>query len=235
MSGPLPDAADGPAPMSRRERVAYRLLRGFLALLARLVWRLEVTGLDRLPATGPFVVAPVHRSYVDFLVVGVSIPRVLHFMAKDSLWRWAWFGRFLERMGAFPVDRDGADRSALRSAEAWLARGEPVVMFPEGRRESGDTVDGVLDGPAWVACRNRVPIVPVGLGNTDAAMPIGARMIRPVKVRVVIGEPLYPDVPPTGRVPLRVISGVSDELRGEVQAVYDRARGETTRSRDRGA
>lgn len=214
----------GAEPMSRGERVVYRILRLVLEGWARVFWRIEVTGRDRLPVAGPFVVAPVHRSYVDFLIVGASIPRVLHFMAKDSLWRWAWFGRFIERMGAFPVDRSGADRSALRSAERWLALGEPVVMFPEGRRREGDTVAEVLDGPAWVACRNRVPIVPVGLGNTDGAMPIGSRFLRPVKVRVVIGEPIHPDVAPTGRVPRRVISEVSEQLRDEVQRLYDAAR-----------
>ena len=79
----------------------------------------------------------------------------------------------------------------------------------------------LFDGPAWVACRNRVPIVPIGIGGSDGAMPIGAKLIRPARVRVVIGEPIYPDVAPTGHVPRRLVSELTEALHGEVQRLYD--------------
>ena len=71
-------------------------------------------------------------------------------------------------MGAFPVNRERPDRRALRNCEEALVHGDPVVMFPEGRRKAGPVVEDLQEGPAWVACRYRVPIVPVGLGRTDA-------------------------------------------------------------------
>jgi 1-acyl-sn-glycerol-3-phosphate acyltransferase len=211
--------------MSGVDRAVYRVLRSILEAFCRVVWRMEVRGRERLPVTGPFVLAPVHRSYVDFLVAGTSVPRVMRFMAKDSLWRVRWFGRFLERMGAFPVDRERADRGALRNCEEALAHGDPVVMFPEGRRREGDVVEDVQQGPAWVACRNRVPLVPVGLGGTDRAMPIGSKLIRPARITVVIGEPIFPDVPATGRVRRHQVEAVSRELTEAVQRCYDEARG----------
>lgn len=210
--------------MSPVRRVIYRVFRAILEGFARTVWRMQVEGRERLPVTGPFVLAPVHRSYVDFLIAGASVPRVMRFMAKDSLWKVAWFGRFLEQMGSFPVDRERPDRAALRSCEESLAHGDPVVMFPEGRRREGDHVVETLDGPAWVACRNRVPVVPVGLGNTDRALPIGAKFIRFARVRVVIGEPIYPDVPAAGRVPRGAVAAFSEQIRVAVDDCYQQAR-----------
>ena len=210
--------------MSVWRRGVYRVLRAVLEAWCRTFWRMEVRGRERLPVTGPFVLAPVHRSNIDFAIAGASVPRVMRFMAKNSLWKVSWAGTFLEAMGAFPVDRDHADRSALRHCEQALAAGDPVVMFPEGRRRSGDVVEEVQDGPAWVACRNRVPVVPVGFAGTDRAMPIGSRFLHPAKVTVLIGEPIHPDVPLTGRVPRRVITEFSEQIRKEVQTLYDEVR-----------
>jgi 1-acyl-sn-glycerol-3-phosphate acyltransferase len=214
-----PAKRPGPVPRS-----LYRVLRLAMRLVCGLVWRVRVEGVERLPVTGPYVVAPVHRSNVDFLVVGASVPRVMRYMVKDSVWKVAAVGRFVEWMGSFAVNRDRADRRALRCAEEALAQGDPVVMFPEGGRRSGERVAELMGGAAWLACRNRVPVVPIGLSGTDRAMPIGSRMIRPVAVRVVIGEPVYPDVSLGGRVPYRVVKDFSQKLREEVQAVYDESR-----------
>ncbi len=210
--------------MGRVDRLVHRVLRAILEGFCRVFWRLHVEGRDRLPVAGPFILAPVHRSNVDFAIAGAAVPRVMRFMAKNSVWKYPRIGRFLERMGTFPVDRSRADRGALRNCERALAQGDPVVMFPEGRRRDGDEVVDLLEGPAWVACRNRVPIVPVGLGGTDRAMPIGAKLIRPVKIHVVIGEPIYPDVPLEGRVPRAAVAGLTEQLRLAVHQRYDEAR-----------
>jgi 1-acyl-sn-glycerol-3-phosphate acyltransferase len=210
--------------VSRSGDLLYRVLRSIGVGLARVYFRMEIEGRDRLPTVGPFILAPVHRSYVDFLLAGLAVPRRMRFMAKDTLWKWPRFGRFLEIIGAFPVHREGADRIALHRAEATVEGGEPLVMFPEGRRRSGAVVEGLHDGPAFVACRRRVPLVPVAIGGSDRAMPIGARAIRPAKVRIVIGEPIYPDVRTTGRVSRHVVTELTGELNEAMQRLYDDVR-----------
>jgi len=183
-----------------------------------------VIGSERVPRSGAFVVAPVHRSNLDFLLAGLAVKRPVRYMAKSSIFLGGLVDRFLNVMGAFPVVRDTADFSAIRTCEDLLAAGEPVVVFPEGRRKSGDHVADLFDGPAFVAARQRVPIIPIGIGGSDKAMPIGKKWILPHKVVIVIGEPIYPDVDIEGRVPRSAISALTEQLRGEVQGVYDEAR-----------
>lgn len=213
-SGPL-------RPISRAGIASYRSFRTVGRLVLAPVWRMKVIGLDRLPTGVAYVVAPVHRSNADFAVLVAVLPRVLRFMAKDSLWTSRLLGRFIEFNGSFPVDRIHADRDALRRCEEGLAGGDPVVMFPEGRRKEGPLVEDLFEGPAFVACRNRVPIVPIAIGGTVEALPRGARMIRPARIRVVIGEPIYPAVPATGHVPRRVVHETTELLRGELQRLFD--------------
>lgn len=211
------------SPMSRRVHRAIRLI---VLLLAKILFRIEVRGRDKLPTSGPYIISPVHRSNIDVFIAASAIPpnTVIRCMAKDSLWKSVRFGRFLERMGAFPVDRDRPDRGALRNSEEALAHGEPLLVFPEGGRRSGDTVQEVLEGPAWLACRGRLPIVPMGIGGSDRAMPIGAKFIRPAKVVVQIGEPILPDVPLTGRVPHKAVLEMTERLRDAIQHNYDLVR-----------
>lgn len=210
--------------VGRGADLLYRFIVGVARLVAKVLWRFEVVGKDRLPSVGPFILCAVHRSYVDFLIVGMSVPRRMRYMAKDSLWRVSALGRFIEMIGAFPVDRTGADRTALRRAEEAIAGGEPLVMFPEGQRRRGPSVTDMQQGPAFVACRNRVPIVPVGIGGSDRALPIGSKLVRPAKVRVLIGEPIYPDVPLEGRVPRKVVEATTEQLRETLQDLYDTVR-----------
>ncbi|MBS1836929.1 MAG: 1-acyl-sn-glycerol-3-phosphate acyltransferase [Actinobacteria bacterium] len=211
-------------PISTGGRWSYRTIRRIGILVVRPLWGLRVEGLERLPVGVAYVVAPVHRSYVDFAVMVAVIPRVMRFMAKDTVWRWRWLGRFIEFNGSFPVDREHADRDALRRCEQAVQGGDPVVMFPEGRRKEGPAVDELFDGPSFVACRNRVPIVPVGIGGSERAMPRGAKMIHRARIKVVIGEPIYPDVAATGRVPRRAITENTELLRSELQSLYDTVR-----------
>ena len=97
-------------------------------------------------------------------------------------------------------------------------------MFPEGTRQSGPVLTEFFDGPAYVSCRSGVPIIPVGLGGTEAAMTKGSKMIRPVRITIVVGEPLHPDVPTDGgRVPRRAIREQSARLGAAIQGLFDEA------------
>lgn len=212
-------------PPTRLDLAFYRVVRFVLWAFARTFWRLEVHGAERLPP-GPHILAPVHRSNIDTVIVATITTRRLRFLGKHTMWKVGWIGRIFTALGGFPVERGTADREAFRKCIDALANGEPLVMFPEGTRQSGPEVQPLFDGPALVASRAQVPIVPVGIGGSEAAMPRGAKMLRPVKVVVVIGEPLPPPSAPSGgrRVPRSALTETTTTLRGRVQALFDEAR-----------
>src|SRR5206468_3461317 len=130
------------------------------------------------------------RSNIDFALAGCVTKRRMRFMAKESLWTVPLLRNLVEALGAYRVNRGSADREALRLTEDMLKRGEPVVMFPEGTRKSGPVIETVFEGVAWVAARNKVPIVPVGIGGSERAMPKGSKMIRPVHIHLIVGAPV---------------------------------------------
>ena len=200
----------------------YRMLRGTLRGIARAYWRIEVEGASHVPATGPVIVAPVHRSFMDFLVAAQITRRKLYYMAKDDLWRSPRFGRFLDSIGAFPVNRAGTDRVAIERAQAVLERGDALILFPEGTRRAGPVIEDLHEGAAFLAARTGAPIVPVGIGGTAEAMPKGSKFVRPVKVHVVVGAPLpAPPRSERGRVPRHQVHELTEQLRQELQRLYD--------------
>jgi cytidylate kinase len=217
-----------PAPKGRlgqlTDRVLYRFVRTVVYLFARTYWRLSVDGAENLPTTGPFVIAPVHRSNVDFALVAAITSRRLRFMGKDSLWKTRPGARFLSALGAFPVHRGTADRDALRRCIEVIEGGEPLVVFPEGTRQSGPTVQELFEGAAYIATRTGAPIVPVGIGGSEKAMPRGSKLIYPTHIAIVIGKPIAP--PPAGqrRGSRRAMRELTDRLYDDLQVVFDAAK-----------
>jgi 1-acyl-sn-glycerol-3-phosphate acyltransferase len=201
----------------------YSIVRGAILTGAKLLGRVRVIGGERIPA-GPFVLAPVHRSNVDFALVSLVTRRRMRYMAKDSIWKSKGLGAFVSFLGGFPVHRGSADREALRTCIEVVDGGEPLVMFPEGTRRTGPVVTDLFDGPAYIAARTHVPIVPVGIGGSEEMMPKGSKLLRPGKLVLVVGEPL-PAPPPSegGRVSRKAVRQLTEDLRVEVQRLFDDA------------
>src|SRR2546421_3044267 len=173
----------------------YRITWWFLLTVNKGFWRLKITGKEHVPADGAFVLAPVHRSFIDFSLTSSITRRRMRYMGKDSLWKVGLFGRFISALGAYPVHRGGADREALRRTVEVLRGGEPVVIFPEGTHQSGAKVENLFEGAAYVASKVGVPIVPVGIGGSEQALRKGHKLPRPVKVTIVVGDPIAPPPP----------------------------------------
>lgn len=204
-------------------RAGYGLISVTSRGLAKGLYRNEIVGLERLPRTGPYILAPSHRSGMDFLFAAMVTRRRVRWMAKESLWKYQALGSFVDVMGGFRVNRGTADRRALRVAEAILVDGQPLVVFPEGTRRKGENVEDLFDGAAWLSSRQRVPVVPVGIAGTEEAMSTGTKLPRPGKIVVWVGEPLWPDVPPTGRIPRSQVTAFTQRVLPELQDAFDRA------------
>ena len=230
-------AVSTPAPGRHQEfaieperQVGYRILRRIFTTLMWLLFRPKVAGKQHLPTSGPVILAPVHRSFADFGFTAFCTRRKLFFMTKDSMWEKKWLGRLLLYVGAFPVHRESADREALQRAEEVLTRGECLVVFPEGTRRQGAVIENLMEGAAFLSARTGAPIVPIGIGGSDLAMPKGKILPKPLTIQVVIG-PALPPPPRTGggRVSRSSVHAATDDLVAKLQAVYDEARAKTGR------
>lgn len=207
-----------------RATLGYTLARRFLLSIARLLFRPRISGSERVPTEGPVILAPVHRSFADFCFLGLVTDRKLFYMAKDELWRSALLARLLPWLGAFPVHRESADREAMRHAERVLEREGVLVLFPEGTRQEGPEVKDLMEGAAFLAARSGAPLVPVGIGGSDVAMPKG-KLPRPGHVSVVVGPPLEPPARGgRGRISRTKVHEATEELRRRMQVAYDEAR-----------
>jgi 1-acyl-sn-glycerol-3-phosphate acyltransferase len=224
----VPTTADIHAE-KRSERMLYRFVRSLIMGVAKLFGRVEIHGAERLP-DGPFVLAPVHRSNIDFALVALITKRRMRYMGKDTIFKYRFLNGFFYALGAFPVHRGTADREALRKCVDVINLGQPLVMFPEGTRQFGPEVQELFDGTAYVAGKTQVPIVPVGIGGSEAAMPKGSKMIKPSKLVLVVGEPLAPpSATEGGRVGRRAIKELTDQLKVDLQKLFDDARARAER------
>jgi 1-acyl-sn-glycerol-3-phosphate acyltransferase len=209
---------------SRRTRFWYGVVRGLVFLVAKLLGRITVVGREKVPAEGAFVLAPVHRSNVDFALTCVITRRPMRYMGKDSIWKSKPLGRFVSMLGAFPVHRGSADRDALKASSEIVEGGSPLVLFPEGTRMSGPVVEELFDGAAYVAARAGVPIVPLGIGGSERMMPKGAKLPRFQKLVLVVGDPIpAPERTEGGRVPRSAVAKVTERLHDELQVLFDDA------------
>lgn len=202
----------------------YYVAATLLTVLWAILFRPNVEGRENIPRSGPVLIAPVHRSNLDFAFTLFISPRKVFFMAKDSLFRVPVLGGLLARLGAFPVRRGTADRESMSSAEEVLRQGQALVLFPEGTRKEGLEVQTLHDGAMFVAARTGAIVVPVGIGGSERALPHGAKFPRPTKIRIIVGTPISPPSS-EGRVARSTVTAKSEELRVALEQLYHRSMG----------
>lgn len=175
----------------------YRMLRATLALLARVVFRPRVEGLDKVPGTGPVILASNHLSFIDSVVIPLVVPRQVTFLSKEEYFvgrspKKRLVATFLTAFGHVPVRRGEARAgvAALDVAGAVLARGGAFAIYPEGTRSLDLRLYRGHTGVAQLALTSGAPVVPVALTGTDRLQPVGKKLPRPHRVTVRFGTPL---------------------------------------------
>jgi 1-acyl-sn-glycerol-3-phosphate acyltransferase len=203
--------------------ISYRAVRAIFLGVCKLLFRVRIVGKEHVPTDAVFIVSPSHRSLFDIPFTSFITRRRIRFMAKKELFS-TRFGHWLfSSLGGIAVDREGADRAALRASEDALRAGEPLAVFPEGTRRNGPTLGELYDGAGYLALKLGVPIVPVGIGGSEEIMASGKLLPRIRKVVVVVGEPI---APPELDGPRRrsAVKELTEQLRARLQGLLDEAR-----------
>lgn len=203
-------------------------VRVTIGRLVALVFRTRYLGIDKLPPDGEGVIlAGNHTSYLDPVLLWIGPPgaRRVRFMAKSELFEIPVLGWAFPKVWAFPVRRGTADRTAIQTATSTLAEGGAVGIFPEGTRTRGadDELGEAQGGVAFIAMRANVPVVPVGIANTDKVMPKGAWFPRFVRVTIVYCDPICPDEIP-GESRKERVEALTAEIMRRIAKARDEAR-----------
>jgi glycerol-3-phosphate dehydrogenase (NAD(P)+) len=168
--------------------IAYALARILFQPVFHLYFRYTRIGREHIPKHGPVIVASNHRSFLDPFVIATMAGRPMYYVAKKELFRNRLQAWVLSALGAFPVDRGAADGDMIDTAKAILARGDIVLIFPEGTRVRPGALGRPKRGVGRLALETGAPVVPLAIIGTEAVRR-GWR-IRPHKVRLRAGRPL---------------------------------------------
>jgi len=186
----------------------YRIIRAIINVLLNLIIRREYVGLENLPDKPPYILVTNHLSIFDSPVLLTLCPHTIRAFAADKHKRNPVYAPLLAVMGSIWVRRGEVDRKALREALDTLKRGEVLGMAPEGTRARGTyALQEGKTGPAYLATRADVPIVPVGLTGTEQIKRNLPRLHR-TRVRAVVGKPFR--LPASGRVRGQVLHEYTD-------------------------
>jgi len=168
----------------------YVVMRLLAVAIMRLLFRMESSGRQNVPARGPVLLVANHSSLLDPPLVGGSAQRQLTFLAKAELFEIPLFGALIRRLNARPIRREGADPGALRTAMRVLEEGGALLIFPEGTRGDEGVIRPAKAGAGMLAVLSGAAVVPVYVSGSGRAWPRERRFPRPAKVTVTFGEPL---------------------------------------------
>ena len=196
--------------------------RTTLAPVARRLWSIDISGLDRLPESGPAILCPNHVSFLDSAFLMLVVQRNISFVGKAEYMD-SWKTKILfPMMGMIPIDRSGGEKSqaALDAAEGVLTRGELFGMFPEGTRSRDGCLYKGRTGAARLATKIGCPIFPVGIVGTDDIQPPDAKVPKLFRsCSITIGRPVRPERYTSSTDPHMAWRSMIDEVMFEVQSM----------------
>jgi 1-acyl-sn-glycerol-3-phosphate acyltransferase len=193
-------------------------LRALLEALFRVLFTYDCRGEEKLPASGPAVVAANHPSYLDPLLLSLQVARPIRFMAWDALFKVPLLGGLIRSFGAFPVDvRRGRGRAAYEKARILVESGEIVGLFPEGKRSRTGWMEPTLrEGAARLALETGAPLVPATITGAFRAWPYFHSLPQPARITVRYHDPIDP-APYRSRPPEEAVGALLEELRRRVE------------------
>lgn len=174
----------------------YDFVRWFVRnTFFRLTGGLRAVGRENVPFDGAVIIAPLHVSNLDPPAVACACPRRLNFMAKEELFKVPVLGPIIRSLDAFPVKRGEGDTEAIRLTLSLLEQGRTVIVFPEGTRGDGKTIQPINKGVTMLARRSGAWVVPVGLVGSHIVLPKGQSKPKRGRITVAFGKPFrYADI-----------------------------------------
>lgn len=169
---------------------SYRLGWRFFRLLFSTYFRWRIFHAERVPLEGPVILASNHASFLDPPLVGAPLPRMVNYLARDTLFDLPVIGPILRSWRVVPVDRDGGGAAGLKGIFDRLQRGGAILLFPEGTRTMDGRLQKARSGIGLVVIKSSAPVVPVRVFGTFEAMRKHVHLPLPRRVMIKYGPPM---------------------------------------------
>lgn len=221
----------------RRLATLFWFLMGRVAnLLCRDFFQMHVTGLEKLPADGPYILCPNHQSFLDAPVVAAVLPwpvfKEMFHVGTSEIWGTGWRRKLARSFKLIPIDPDANLVPAMRAGAYGLQRGKVLVLYPEGERSIDGRPKAFKKGAAILATHLQAPICPVALDGFYEAWPRGKPFQRFAKLRIAFGDPIPP--PPKDANPEAAYERLTAELRLRVVEMWEEIHGADGAAPERG-
>ena len=189
----------------------YKVMKGIFKYPLKAIFCVRVTGAENVPETGGFLVCVNHTSMADVILIAIAMKHQPRFMAKKEALSVPVVGAFLRSLGAFSVDRGGADVGAVKKAISLIEDGGVVSIFPQGHRypKVAARSTPVRHGAGLIAYRASCGVLPMYIKTKSGQVKAFHRN------EIVIGEPIP-------REALGFAEGGSAEYRRATELIFDR-------------
>ena len=205
----------------------YRSLWWLTHGACRVYFRVRVEGLEHIPRQGPLILASNHVSFIDPPIIGSMVPRVVNFLARESLLRLPVLGWLFRQVNAVPIDRNNG-ASGLKAILDRLQAGGAIIVFPEGTRSPDGRPMRAKAGVGLTVLRTAAPVVPVRLDGAFEAWGRHRIFPRPKKIILRFGQPLLfeaerAEAPICEKPRLKILyQEVADKIMTQIAAVPER-------------
>ena len=162
----------------------------FFRIAYKIYFRAEWFNPERVPRSGPVILASNHASILDPPLVGTALERGISYLARESLFRFWGVGWVLRNWDAVPVDRDGGGARGLKAILDRLLAGGGIILFPEGTRTLDGKLQPARSGIGLTVIKSNAPVVPVRVFGTFEAYGKEVPNSAPHKIMAKYGRPM---------------------------------------------
>ena len=174
-------------------KTVYHLVNNLIVKpVFNIYFRGEVEGREKVPLEDKLIVVSNHASVFDPPLISAAIPRPVSYMAKKELFDVNGLSGLITSLGAYPVNRAGFDRRAIRQAIGRLDEGWATGIFLQGTRTADGKVDDPKLGAALIAAKAKAPLLPVCLCGTEKILTSDSKLPKYIKIKIKIGDVIAP-------------------------------------------
>jgi 1-acyl-sn-glycerol-3-phosphate acyltransferase len=226
-----PEVLDLAKPHPFAESFWYLVSR-LAQIIARDRFQLQVSGLEKLPKEGTYILSSNHQSYLDPIVLGAVVPRNvfvnLFAVGTSDIFGAGIMRRIARAVRVVVLDPDANLIPAMRAGAYGLRNGRSLILYPEGERSVDGTPRTFKKGAAILSIHMQVPIVPIAIEGFHEAWPRGKRFQKFTPLKMVFGDPIYP--PPESDASEEAYAQLIGRVKDRVVEMWEGLRGERSES-----